>query len=279
MRFAAAIAEAAEMDKRQIRVEQLLRGSVLVDVIIYLGPTSDGDSVLLTLKRAIAKGGGALTQVFCATSVQRFDGTMSDTFNISQTFERSPSKRSVISTRGSYLEDNIDDCGCGGILEIFVLQARFLPTQEWTQAFCTLELEANSFSSSEAKTDAGNILKNVESMISMEHERRWYDETGSLMLQTCNGMNPGAVTKEAKKGDRSALHYRPTTSHVHRTHIAGGSDAPIREKGFQFGVSRPTSNDRLRVQVLHKGAIGSEFIGAVTGETSFLPCQYLFSPS
>jgi hypothetical protein len=265
MRLAAAIAEAAEMDKRQIRVEQLLRGSVLVDAIIYLGPTSDGDSVLLTLKRAIAKGAGALTQVFCATSVQRFDGTMSDTFNISQ---RSPSKRS---------EDNLEDCGRGGILEIFVFQAKFLPTQEWTQAFCTLELEVNSFSSSAAKTDAGNILKNVESMMSMEHKRRLYDETGSLMLQTRNGMNPGAVTKEAKKGDRSALHYRPTTSHVHRTHIAGGSDAPIWEKGFQFGVSRPTSNDRLRVQVLHKGAIGSEFIGAVTGETSFLPCQYLFS--
>ena len=63
VRLAVAIAEAAEIDKSQIRVEQLLRVSVLVDTIIYLDPVLDGDSVLLSLMQAITKGDGVLTQL------------------------------------------------------------------------------------------------------------------------------------------------------------------------------------------------------------------------
>jgi cysteine-rich repeat protein len=70
---------------------------------------------------------------------------------------------------------------------------------------------------------------------------------------------------DVEEGGGGAFHSVPR-GHVHRTQIAAGSANPTWDKGFQFGVGKALTNDRLRLQVLHKAAVGTEFIGAVTIE-------------
>jgi len=44
---------------------------------------------------------------------------------------------------------------------VYVLEGKNLPTREWTQAFCTVEVERQSISEAASRS----ILKNVESML------------------------------------------------------------------------------------------------------------------
>lgn len=101
----------------------------------------EADAVLSNLQAAIMKRSGPLSQVFCATSVYL------------QGLEPPPGAAPVASPPGymgagtaskleaSVLESGSADkkknvtkgAGMGGLLEIFVMQARSLPTQEWTQ--------------------------------------------------------------------------------------------------------------------------------------------------
>ena len=145
-----------------------------------------------------------------------------------------------------------DGVAVGGILEVFVFQARSLPTQEWTQAFCTLEMEKNSFSAKKNGLGSTNILKNVQTMTLND---RW----------AFNPNEDEVPESEAESGGNS-VDTVAGRGHVHRTHIVGGTGQPNWDRGFQFGISRPFSSDQLRVQVLHKAAVGTEFIGAVTVE-------------
>ena len=57
--------------------------------------------------------------------------------------------------------------GGPGLLEVFVLEGKALPTQEWTQAFCTVEVEQQSLSDAASRS----ILKNVEAMTGMSSKQ------------------------------------------------------------------------------------------------------------
>jgi len=78
-------------------------------------------------------------------------------------------------------------------------------------------------------------------------------------------LQPSSILTDVEEGGGGAFHSVPR-GHVHRTHIAAGAANPTWDKGFQFGIGKALTNDRLRLQVLHKAAVGTEFIGAVTVE-------------
>jgi len=150
----------------ELQVEALARGSVIVDATINLSPDTksrahegalasffsnsppaasaprhlDADTVFSNLHDAIKKGGGPLTQVFCAAAVSREGHAPPPGARSSGASGAPPSAAAEIHA-GPELEtpkNGSADTGktqrsAGGILEIFVMEARHLPTQEYTQ--------------------------------------------------------------------------------------------------------------------------------------------------
>lgn len=100
----------------------------------------DAEAVFSNLYNAIKKGGGPLTQVFCAAAVFRQGHSPPPGARPSGAPGAPPAADAGIHA-GPELEapkNGSADTGksqrsAGGILEIFVISARHLPTQEYTQ--------------------------------------------------------------------------------------------------------------------------------------------------
>ena len=100
----------------------------------------EADTVLSNLHAAIMKRSGPLSQVFCATSVylqglEPPSGAAPVASPSGYMGAGTSSKRetSVLESSADKKKDVTKGAGMGGLLEIFVIQARSLPTQEWTQ--------------------------------------------------------------------------------------------------------------------------------------------------
>ena len=268
-RIAAAIVDAAQIARSRVLVDSLARGQghVIAHAVIDLHqsataePEDEARRVMEALQVAVSKRAGALVHVFCASSVrltaasgvQHQPTTRKGALSIEHLTSPPMATAPWTSSRGKVGADieNGDNAGregsAGGILEVFVMQGRALPTQEWTKAFCTLEIEKGSFSAAKASLHSTSIVKNIHAM-------------------TLGASEFGNASLDPTGGGHDSLDALAGRGHVHRTCVQGGTGQPKWGQGFQFGITKPSGSDRLRLQMLNKAAIGNEFIGSVTLE-------------
>jgi cysteine-rich repeat protein len=121
------------------------------------------------------------------------------------------------------------DDGPAALLEVFVYEAANLPTDEWTRAFCVVKLTHPGGGGDPWAVNA--------------HED-FNDAIASYEVNE-NGLSWQSLSGQA----------------AHRTEVVEGID-PVFDEGFRFGVADP-SVQQLRVQVLHKGFMATEFVGEI----------------
>ena len=267
-RIAAAIVDAAQIARSRVLVDSLARGQghviahAVIDHSEAAEPEDEARRVMEALQVAVSKRAGALVHVFCASSVRLTaasgvqhqpttrKGALSTEHLTSPPMAAAPGTY-LRGRVGADIENNGDNAGrqesTGGILEVFVMQARALPTQEWTKAFCTLEIEKGSFSAAKASLHSTSIVKNIHAM-------------------TLGASEYGNASLHHTGDGHDSLDALAGRGHVHRTCVQGGTGQPKWGQGFQFGITKPSGSDRLRLQMLNKAAIGNEFIGSVTLE-------------
>ena len=112
------------------------------------------------------------------------------------------------------------------LLEVFVYEAANLPTDEWTRAFCVIKLTHPGGGGDPWAADVRDDA--IATYEVNESGFSWQSQTGQA---------------------------------AHRTEVVEGID-PVFDQGFRFGVADP-SEQHLRVQVLHKGFMATEFVGEI----------------
>ena len=120
------------------------------------------------------------------------------------------------------------------LLEIVVREAANLPTAEWTRAFCVIKL-----------TDGSRELPRMD-----------LPPDASLLAPEDAAM----AIYELQTSGLGGWHVLPGQA-AHRTEVIEGMDPEWLET-FQFGIVDQAKQE-LRVQVLHKGFMATEFVGEI----------------
>jgi hypothetical protein len=126
-----------------------------------------------------------------------------------------------------------DDASPVALLELAVFEAANLPTDEWTRAFCIIKLTpAGGRGGGRGAVPVGAGLAPEDPVATYE-----MSETG-LSWQSVSGLV------------------------AHRTEVVEGIDPVFGQEFFRFPVADP-SEQQVRVQVLHKGFMATEFVGEI----------------
>ncbi|EKX41385.1 hypothetical protein GUITHDRAFT_142075 [Guillardia theta CCMP2712] len=166
-----------------------------------------------------------------------------------------------------------------GLLEVFILRASALPTQEWTKAVCVVELESSSRAQGFDKWRSGKlgdnrrseILSSLDAFISQRYQRLHGTNDGEALLSSLLPLLCSQEPREppawmAGRHDDSDFHWQDVAGHqTFRTCVRGGDASPKWSSACRFAVLGKRT-DRLRLQVLHLGSAGSELVGMVTIE-------------